>query len=355
MSDVDRDERTEEATARRLARERSQGNIPYSREVSAALLLLVFLAALRMYGGEVAGPLRAAFRVALALDGATRVGSGGWLALLAEYAGPALLPAGGILLAAAVVAAVAGFGQAGVAFDSERLRLRWNKLNPVAGFGRIFNRRSLVAALSGLLKIAAVLVLARGAVEDVATALAAAPVASLGQAAGLVFDAALNLGFRVGALLAALAVFDFFWKRFLYKKDVRMTKQEVKEEHKQEEGDAAVKGEIKRRMRALARRRMIADVKKATVVVRNPTHFAVALRYDRRQEPAPRLLAKGADRLALRIIAEAEKHRVPVVSKPEVAREIYRVVKVGSVIPPVLYKAAAAILAYVARRRKGAA
>jgi flagellar biosynthesis protein FlhB len=354
MADTDRDQRTEDATARRLDRERAQGNVAYSREVSSALLLLGFVSALRIFGEDVAAPLRGAFRSALSLESASLVTVGGYAAAFSRIAGPALFPAALLLISAAAVAAFAGFGQLGVSFDMERLGVRWSKLNPIAGFGKLFNRRALMTVFTGAAKVAVVARLAWDSVSEVATALSAAPVVSLKHASGLVLEAALDLGFRVGLFLAALATFDFFWKKFLYKRDTRMTKQEVKEEHKQEEGDAAVKGEIKRRMRALARQKMIGDVKKASVVIRNPTHFAVALRYDKKEEFAPRLLAKGADKLALRIIAEAEKHKVPVVSKPEVAREIFRTVKVGAMIPPVLYKAAAAILAYVARRRRAA-
>jgi flagellar biosynthesis protein FlhB len=353
MAETDKDERTEDATARRLDRERSRGNLPYSKEASAAALLLVFVLALRFSGEALTEPIKAAFEGALSLRGGAAP-KGDVLDIAFHLVAPALLPAGAALLLAAVVVAATGFGQAGISFSSERLEFKPEKLNPISGIKRVFSFRSVGTVAFGAAKIAVVGWLAYGAIAEVAAAFSAVPIASLGAAADAALDGCLKLALRVGLFLAAFASADVAWRRFSYKKDLRMTKQEVKDEHKQEEGDAHVKGEIKRRMREIAKQKMIRDVRKATVVVRNPTHFAVALRYDRRYEEAPRVLAKGADGLALRIIAEAEKRGVPVVSRPEVAREIYRTVKLGKTVPPALYKAAAALLAYVAKKRRRA-
>jgi flagellar biosynthetic protein FlhB len=355
MSDADRDERTEEATGRRLDRERSKGNVPYSKEISAAALLIAFVAVLRAAGADLVTALADSYRAALSLRAASRVVDGGLSGLALEIAAPALLPAAAGLFASGVVAAAAGFFQVGFSIESERLGLKFERLNPVAGFGRLFGAQSWAALGSGLLKIVVVSKLAYDALSDAARDLALAPAASLAEAAAATLDAALVFAARVGVFLVVYAGAHVLWRRFAYKRDLRMTKQEVKDEHKQDEGDPAAKAEIKRRMRELARRKMMNDVKKADFVVRNPTHFAVALRYDRKLEHAPRVLAKGADALALRIIAEAEKRGVPVISKPEVARELYRTVRVGEQIPPALYKAAAALLAFVSRKKRRAA
>jgi len=148
---------------------------------------------------------------------------------------------------------------------------------------------------------------------------------------------------------------DVFFQRFIFAKDSMMSKHEVKEENKQAEGDPQMKVKIKQRQREIARAKMIRDVKKAAVVIRNPTHFAVALQYERGEDVAPRCVAKGQDHIALRIVAEAEKHKVPVVSKPELARELFRVVRVGHTIPQALYKAVAAVLAFVLRKKQARA
>ena len=355
MSDAERDERTEEATGRKVDREQSKGNVAYSREISAAALLLAFVALLRSAGGDLMAALFDSFRAAFSLRAGSQIVDGGVAGVALEIAVPALIPAAVGLLIAGVVAAASGFFQIGFSISSERLEFRWSRLNPVAGFGRLFSVASLGTLGTGLLKIIMVGKLAYDALIDTATALALAPAASLLEAAGTVFEASLTFAARVGIFLGVFAGGHVLWRRYSHKRDLRMTKQEVKDEHKQDEGSPEAKAEVKRRMRELSRQKMMQDVKKADLVVRNPTHFAVAIRYDRTKENAPRVLAKGKDGLALRIIAEAEKHKVAVISKPEVARELYRVVKVGHVIPPALYKAAAALLAFVARKKRRAA
>lgn len=348
----DRESRTEEASGKRLDREKSKGNVAYSKEVAAAALLLSFVALLRAFGGDFTKPILASLRSALSLEDAHLATREGVFALAARVALPALIPAAAGLFLAAIVVAAAGFGQVGFSISSERVSLKFERLNPIAGFGRIFNTGSFGTLGTGLLKIVVVGWLAWDELYEIARSFAAAPVASVAEGSDTVLDAALSLASRIGIFLAVYAATDTLWRRFSYKKNLRMTKQEVKDEHKQDEGDGTVKAEIKRRMKEIARQQMVRDVKNADVVVRNPTHFAVALRYDRKKEHAPRVIAKGADGLALRIIAEAERAKVPVVSKPEVARELYRVVRLGEVIPPALYKAAATLLAYVARRKK---
>jgi flagellar biosynthetic protein FlhB len=171
----------------------------------------------------------------------------------------------------------------------------------------------------------------------------------------MITDSALSMAFRVGVFLLVIGLADVFLQRFIFARDTMMSKQEVKDENKQAEGDPQMKGRIKQRQRDIARAKMIRDVKKAAVVIRNPTHFAVALQYERGRDAAPRCLAKGQDHIALRIISEAERHKVPVVSKPELARELFRVTKVGHTIPEALYKTVAAVLAFVFRKKQARA
>ena len=171
----------------------------------------------------------------------------------------------------------------------------------------------------------------------------------------LITDAALSMAFRVGVFLLVIGLVDIFFQRFIFARDTMMSKQEVKDESKQAEGDPLMKSKIKQRQREIARAKMIRDVKKAAVVIRNPTHFAVALSYEKGMDPAPRCVAKGQDHIALRIVSEAERHKIPVVSKPELARELFRVVKVGHTIPQTLYKAVALVLAFVLRKKQARA
>jgi flagellar biosynthesis protein FlhB len=171
------------------------------------------------------------------------------------------------------------------------------------------------------------------------------------QMARTLFQATLDVGLRIAVLLVVLAALDYAYQRWQYERDMRMTKQEVKDEHKMIEGNPEVEARIRRMQYALARRRMLADVKKADVVIRNPTHYAVALRYAAQKSAAPLVLAKGAGYLALRIIEIARKHNVPMVHEPPVAQALYKSVNVGDIIPPQLYRAVAKILVHIYRLR----
>ncbi|HYC76486.1 MAG TPA: EscU/YscU/HrcU family type III secretion system export apparatus switch protein, partial [Planctomycetota bacterium] len=340
---------------RRLEQASAKGQVAYSKDAGAAMLLLTVVGALHLGGDDLVAGLRGAFRTALALEGWVNVADGGLGEIVRRAAVPALIPAG-VLLGLAFAAALAvGLAQNGVSVNFERLQLRWERVDPTKGFGKLFNKRSLMTLVVSAAKVAIVARVAWSAVAESAAAFAAAPVVSVGVAASVLGAAALKLCLRVAMFLAALALFDVFWQRFSHKKSLMMSKQEVKDEHKQQEGDGRVKSEIKRRMKQMARQRMMRDVRTATVVIRNPTHFAVALRYERGKDSAPRVVAKGKDFLALRILAEAEKHKVPCVARPELARELYRAVKLGAFIPAGLFKAVAAVLAYVLSKRRVAA
>lgn len=351
----DRDERTEEATPRHLEDLARKGQVAYSRELPAAVLLFLVAGAFRLLGSDVVEPLLALFRKGLSLGWDELVAEQGIGSLLIETAlgaGVLVLP---LLLTAFATVALCGFLQVGFSFETDRLEWKWERLDIVAGAGRLFSAKSLVVLFFALLKL---LVVAWIAYDTVGTMipdpgrLASMPIRDL---AALTADLCLTLAMKTGLFLVVLGAADWWWQRWSFLRDAMMTKQQVKEEHKQQEGDAQVKGRIKQRQREIARMRMMQDVKTATVVIRNPTHFAVALRYTRGKDPAPRVVAKGADLIALRIIAEAEKHGVPCIARPETARELYRTVKVGGYVPASLFKAVAAILAYVLRRNaKGA-
>lgn len=351
----DRDERTEQATPRHLEELAKKGQVAYSRELPAAVLLFLVAGAFRLLGSDVVEPLLALFRKGLSLGWNEMVAEQGIGALLTETtlaAGVLILP---LLLTAFATVALCGFLQVGFSFETDRLEWKWERLDVVANAARLFSVKSVVALLLALVKLLIVAWIAWDTVTTLIpdpTRLASMHVRDL---AALTADLCLTLAMKTGLFLVVIGGADFFWQRWSFLRDAMMTKQQVKEEHKQQEGDGQVKGRIKQRQREIARMRMMQDVKTATVVIRNPTHFAVALRYVRGKDPAPRVVAKGADLIALRIIAEAGKHGVPCIARPEVARELYRTVKIGGYVPASLFKAVAAILAYVLRRNaKGA-
>jgi flagellar biosynthetic protein FlhB len=349
---ADDTEKTELATARRLEDLSAKGQFPYSRELAAALLLFLIAGTLKIAGASVTGPITRLFEHCFSLDLARHVSLTSIQGVLATAATATFSIVGPLLVLAFGVAAAAGYLQVGVSFNAQRLRFRWERLDPAAGMRKLFNVRSLLPLAFSLAKLASVGAIAWLTVADVLRRAPELTLAEIGPLARIVADAALSMAFRVGVFLLVIGMIDVFYQRFTFMKDSMMSKHEVKEESKQAEGDPQMKSRIKQRQREIARAKMIRDVRKAAVVIRNPTHFAVALKYERGVDAAPRCVARGQDHIALRIVAEAERHRVPVVSRPELARELFRVTKVGAPIPEALYKAVAAVLAFVLRRKQ---
>jgi flagellar biosynthetic protein FlhB len=348
-------EKSELATSRRLEELSAKGQFPYSRELAGALLLFLIAGALRVSGESLGVPIMRLFQSCFRLDAVGSVTVGSIPTLFWQLAGITFSIAGPVLMLAFGIVLVAGYLQVGVSFNGERLQLRWERLNPVAGAKKLLNIRSVLPLALSLAKLSAVGWIAWMTIRPIVERAPELILVDLVPLSDVITDAALTMAFRVGVFLLVIGLFDIFYQRFMFAKDTMMSKHEVKEEAKQAEGDPHTKGKIKQRQREIARAKMIRDVRKAAVVIRNPTHFAVALKYERGVDAAPKCVAKGQDHIALRIISEAERFKVPVVSKPELARELFRVAKVGSTIPEALYKAVAAILAFVLRRRQARA
>ncbi|MDQ3819797.1 MAG: EscU/YscU/HrcU family type III secretion system export apparatus switch protein, partial [Acidobacteriota bacterium] len=230
----------------------------------------------------------------------------------------------------------------------------WKRFNPVANLKRVLGGNSLVELSKSLLKLAGITLVCYGlfahAVENAPT-LVGAPAektfASIGQ---LAYD----LGLRAGFVMAVVALLDYAYGYYKHAKSLRMTKQEVKDEFRQQEGDPFVKGQRRRAARAYMQRRIAVEVPRADVVVTTPPHFAVALRYNREKDAAPVVVAKGADLMAKRIREIARTHSVAVVENPPLARTLYSTVEIGHLIPPELFRAVAELLAYVYRLRERA-
>jgi flagellar biosynthetic protein FlhB len=348
-------EKTEFATPRRLEDLSAKGQFPYSKELAGALLLFLIAGALKVGGKGIGEPLMRLFESSFRFSGVSDVSLGAITGLLWRLAGVTFGIIGPILVLSFGIVMAAGYLQVGVSFNGERLTARWERLNPAANWKKLLNIRSAVPIALSLIKLSAVGWIAWMSIRSVIERAPELVLVDLSPLASMITDSALSMAFRVGVFLLVIGLSDVFLQRFLFARDTMMSKQEVKDENKQAEGDPQMKGRIKQRQREIARMKMIRDVKKAAVVIRNPTHFAVALQYERGKDAAPKCLAKGQDHIALRIISEAEKHKVPVVSKPELARELYRVVKVGHTIPEALYKTVAAVLAFVFKKKQARA
>jgi flagellar biosynthetic protein FlhB len=341
--------RTEAPTQRRREEARRQGQVAVSQDLTAALLLLAAVLALRLGGPTLAGGLRQTLRTALVVCPRTDLTVSETQALMGW-----LLVQGGRLLAPFLLllfAASAGVLalQVGVHIVPELLEFKPERL--AAGWQRIFSVASAVRGLTALLKAATVAGAAYLVVSGAAQQLAALDQLALPGALAVAWDLVLRLGFSTAVVLLLAGGLDYAYQRYHLEQTLQMTKQELIDEHKREEGDPQIKARIRKLAREYSQRRMMRAVPRASVVVTNPTHLAVALRYDKGARSAPRVVAKGAGHVAHKIVDLARRHAVPVVERKPVARALFKAVALDREIPLALYQAVAEVLAYVYRLR----
>ena len=346
MSEESDLERTQSATPRRLEQAREEGQVVRSLELSTFLMLFTGAAGLSMLGQGMFDRMSGILREGLQVDPRALTDPGYMAVRLGELftaAVLALAPLLGLLFIAALLAPPLLNGRVNVA----PIKLDFSRLNPLSGIARIFSSHGAMELLKALAKAAliggvGVWTLAHNL--DGLLALAAGP-AEIGiRSLGALVAGSL---FTIVCGLFAIAAMDVPYQLWSYYKGLRMTREDVRQEAKETEGDPHVKGHIRRMQREAARRRMMAEVPKADVIVTNPTHYAVALRYDSERMRAPRVVAKGADVLAQRIREVGAEHRVPVLEAPPLARALYRHAELGQEIPEGLYTTVAEVLAYV--------
>jgi flagellar biosynthetic protein FlhB len=342
-------ERTEKATPKKLREARKKGQVARSVDLNGAVVLMAGVVALSSFGPAMLRRVEDSMLGTLDLvrhpEVVDRRGLGALLQAFGEHVALALLPVVGICALAAVVVNVA---QVGFKPSLHALKPDPKRLNPAQGFKHLFGTNSLVETAKSLAKVGLVGTIVALAVfprlHDLAALVGTPAPALVPQLA----EAVLGVARRAAAAYLLIALADTLWQRYRFAKNMRMDKQEVKEEHKQEELPAEIRGAQRRRAMEMARARMMDAVPTADVVVVNPTHYSVALRYDSSQ-PAPIVVAKGVDHVALRIRAVAREHGVAVVPDPPLARTLYASVDLDRMIPEELFQAVAQLLAYVYR------
>ena len=342
-------QKTEKATPKRRRDELRKGNIFFSNDAVSVVVLIAGLATLFLSMGSMADNLGQFLRSCISLvrlsQGTDAVGD--LRQLLPELLWSFVLTVGPILLVPTVAGIAATFFQTKLLVTGESLRPKFSRINPLQGIKRLFSLRSLIEALKGLLKITVLLYIIynflAGTVELFTKYLFTDLVTACSHLAGLAFQ----MSMQIAVAYVVLAAADVFYQWMDYERQLRMSKQEIKEEFKQIEGDPQVKGRIKEIQRKMAQSRMMQKVPQADVVVRNPTHFAVALRYKPDRDRAPVVLAKGQDQIALRIVQKAEESGVAVVENVPLARALYASAELGQEIPPELYGAVAEVLVYL--------
>ncbi len=355
MADEDKSQKTEEPTAKRLSEAHEKGQIAKSQEVSswfvlsaAALVVAVF--AERFAGrlmGNIVPFLADGYQIQLDVEGIV-----GLMANLGETVGLLLLVPMLLLAGAAVAGNVI---QHRPMVSIEKLKPKFSKISPLKGLKRMFGLQSAVNLAKAMVKIVVIGGVAGYLVRPQFAALPTMMTMPLNLVAGRILEISLLLALGVVGVLTALAIIDMIYQKWDFHQNQKMSRQEIKDENKQSEGDPQVKARIRQVRMERARKRMMAAVPTADVVISNPTHYAVALCYDEAEMAAPRVVAKGCDLIALRIREVAEAHRVPIIENPPLARALEADVEIDQEIPPKFYKAVAEVIGYVMglRRHRG--
>ena len=346
-------EKTEPATEKKLSDARKEGQVAKSKEVGNALTLLVMFLLLRMWVGTLGGQLMGLFSAFYSRIPDTLVNWNGYLPqrdmflLFRQLLLNVLTIMAPVLALTFALAIVADVVQVKWQVTTKPLMPKFSKLNPINGFKRIFSVNSLVELIKAILKIGLLLYVSYSYLKDKVPYIFMLYDIPLLQAIQLIGQLVIDLGIRIAVVYILIAAGDYIDQKVKFSRDMRMTKQEVKDEYKQQEGDPQVKGKIRQRMQEASRRRMMQSLPQADVVITNPTHYAVAIRYDATVADAPIVLAKGEDYLARRIKELAKEYDIEIVENKPLARMLYANVDVGQAVPPELYQAVAEVLAFV--------
>lgn len=343
----DSEDKTEAPTPQKLEKAREEGQIPRSRELTSLLVLLVGVCVLWFGGESLARRLAALLASGLRFDHSIVSDQNlilGQIILLIKQAMLALTP---LIVGVVIIALLGPMMLGGLLFSPKSLGFKFDKLNPLPGIKRMFSAQTAAELVKAILKSVLVGCVAGAFVwshwPEMMRLIAESPLTAMGNALNMVGLCALLVALGVIPMVA----FDVFFQLFSHIKKLRMSRQDIRDEFKQSEGDPHVKGRIRQMQRAAARRRMMADVPKADVIVTNPTHYAVALQYVEDKMSAPKVVAKGAGLVAQRIRELGEESRIPLLEAPPLARALYRHAEIGQQIPGTLYAAVAEVLAWV--------
>ena len=346
-------EKTEEPTAKKLEDARKEGQVAKSKEIANGLGLLALFLLLKIMVGSIGTSFLESFSmvynripVICKLNGGASP-MGDISMLLRTVMLRLLIILLPVLLIGFAVAFVSDLFQVKWRPTSKPLQPKFSKLNPLNGIKKIFSAQSLVELVKSVAKILLIALVTYSYIKKKSGLLYALYDMSMMQAVNLIGETVIELGIRISAIYMIIAGADFMYQKYKFKNDMKMTKQEVKEEYKNAEGDPEIKGKIKARMREASQRRMMQAIPKADVVITNPTHYAVAIRYDTEVAPAPIVVAKGSDYLAQKIKQIARENNVEIVEDKPLARMLFANVDIDKQIPPELYQAVAEILAMV--------
>ncbi|MCM1216229.1 MAG: flagellar biosynthesis protein FlhB [Lachnospiraceae bacterium] len=346
-------EKTEPATSKKLEDARKEGQVAKSKEIANGFSLLALFLVLKFYVGYMGTNLMAVFSNIYDMIPEITTFYHGFMpqadvrVLFRRMVLQILILIAPILLVGVVIAFVCDVAQVKWRPTGKPLKPKFKNLNPINGFKRIISVNSLVELIKSILKIGLIAYVCYNFLKDKWVYLLNVFDISLMQGLHIIADLVTDLGIRIAAVYMIIALGDFIYQKVKFNNDMKMTKQEIKDEYKQSEGDPQIKGKIRQKMMESSRRRMMQDLPQADVVITNPTHYAVAIKYDPEVADAPLVIAKGEDYLAQRIKETARENHIEIVENKPLARMLYANVDVGQAVPPELYQAVAEVLAFV--------
>ncbi|MBN2241201.1 MAG: flagellar biosynthesis protein FlhB [Acidobacteria bacterium] len=341
------DKKTEQPTRRKLKKAREKGQVARSREVPAAAVLMGVILIFYYFGQNFFHALENEMASLLDLQVPQEIN----LSYLSTMIRGVTVRTAAVL--APILIGVLGFSvlsnvlQGGLAFSTHALKLKPEKLNPKNGFKKIFSKNGLVELVKSLVVVSALSFITYQVLMSHLPLYPKLVLMNPGKILYWTASISFSVLIRIAFLMLVVAILDFCFQKYRFREQMKMSKKEVREEYKEMEGDPTTKGRIRRIQRAMARRRMMADVPKADVVVTNPTHYAVALSYKTDEMEAPKVVAKGVGFLAQKIKELAQQHAIPLVENKPLAQALYKSVEIGAYIPAHLYRAVAEILAYI--------
>ncbi len=345
-------EKTEKATPRRRKKAREEGQVAKSRELTMALslmLLLLFFLGMVPIG---IGYFQQFLQYSLTADLAMDLTEGNLHRRAMEAAQVAAIMIIPMLSASAIFGLAGELTQVGFLFTTKVLKPKPERLNPIKGLQRIFSKRAVVELLKAILKATMFIGVAYSVLQGFIPVLLKLPHMAMGDALAEVGMVIFRIGIIIAIFHLIISIMDYAYQRWEHEKNIRMSKKDVRDEHKDTEGDPQIQSKIKERQRFMAQQRMMQEIPEADVIITNPTHLAIALRYDGEEMNAPRVVAKGSGEVALKIIEIARANNVEVMEEKALAQALYHSTEIGEEIPPDLYQAVAEILAFVFRLQK---
>ncbi len=342
-------EKTEKATPKKKQKARKEGQVAISKEIATAITLILGFLSIKLLGTymykQIASVMN--FNFTLIQDIDSIVSDDYILDFFIYMIFRCIIIAGPICVISMVIGIVANLLQVGWHPTTKPLQPKFDAFNPATGFKRLFSFKQLVDAIISIIKIIFLGIVVFNSIKGELHQIVNIVYMDMFSACLYIFNLCIDIGMKVGYFFIIIAILDFVYQKYSHNKKLRMSKQDIKDEYKQTEGDPIIKSQIRQKMRESALKRMMQEVPGADVVITNPTHFAVAVKYDREKEGAPIVVAKGVDHLAQKIKDVAKENKVEIVENKPLARALYNTVEVGKEIPPELYQAVAEVLAFV--------